>query len=151
MLTYNLTNFYSSPPYKIYIAENGSFLYGSSGSETTLYFACTIPFCLTCSRPGVCQKCALSFTLTSNYICLCNSTQTLINSSCVNCNIPQCTNCSLTNVCENCGNGFTLASNTCVCGSGRTVSLIDGSCVSCNINNCDRCDQSNICALYTVR
>lgn len=150
MLTYNLSNFYSNAPSNNYIAENGSFIYGNLGSESAFYFACTLAYCVTCSTPSLCIKCASTFTLTSNSTCVCNSNQTLIGSICVNCNIAECSSCSATDVCAGCGNGFTLANNTCVCGSGRTISLIDGSCVSCIVSSCDRCDESDLCALYAV-
>lgn len=46
-----MTNFYQGYPSSIYVAEDATFMYGTRG-EATLYYACTVPNCLTCATLG---------------------------------------------------------------------------------------------------
>jgi hypothetical protein len=149
VLVFQSYNFGANYPSNIYIAEDGSFLYGNIGSVTTFYFKCSLPYCSQCLSLNQCLICNPTFTLTSNFTCACSSTQTLFNSSCLSCNITSCSSCSANNVCSTCGNGFSLINNSCSCPSGSSISSFDGSCVSCNVAGCLRCDQPNACALFT--
>lgn len=148
VLVFHSYNFYGNYPSNLYIAEDGSFLYGNYNTDTPLYFKCNLPYCSKCLSLSQCLICNPTFTLTSNFTCTCSSTQTLFNSSCVSCNVSLCSSCSANNVCSSCGKGFTLILNTCQCPSGSSIST-DGSCVSCNVASCLRCDQPNTCALFT--
>ena len=148
VLVFHSFNFITNYPSNIYITEDGSFLYGNIASHTAYYFKCSLPYCSKCLSLDQCLLCNNTFTLSSTYTCACTSTQTLLNSSCVDCNITKCSSCSANNTCSGCAQGFSLVSNACLCPSGSSISYLDGSCVSCNVNSCLRCDQANVCALF---
>ena len=134
-----------------------------TNSSGTVCITCNVQYCQYCTSSNTCGQCLgtlilttnngtttcgcndNTFTISSSYACICNSTTTLIGNTCVSCTTPNCQSCTSANVCGACVNNLVVNSNgNCVC-SNSSLTPYNGYCYPCSPNYCSICSSANVC------